>query len=77
MKIIIFTAALIILFYSLIAAQTPNWFPLSIGNRWQYLYYDYYHANHVGTFESLYLRSNSVDRDTMIGSTKYFSYDQQ
>jgi hypothetical protein len=74
---IIFTASLIILFNSIITAQTPNWFPLSVGNRWQYLYYDYYHAAHVGTFESLYLGSNSVDRDTMIGSTKYFSYDQQ
>jgi hypothetical protein len=77
MKIIIFTASLIILLYSITIAQTTNWFPLSVGNRWQYLYYNYYHANHVGTFESLYLRSNSVDRDTMIGNTKYFSYDQQ
>ena len=74
---ILFTTALIIIFFSLIAAQTTNWFPLSVGNRWQYLYYEYYHANHVGTFESLYLRSNYVDRDTLIGNTKYFSYDQQ
>jgi hypothetical protein len=76
MKIIIISS-LIILFYSITIAQTTNWFPLNVGNCWQYLYYDYYHAAHVGTFESLYLRSNSVDRDTLIGNTKYFLYDQQ
>jgi hypothetical protein len=73
----IFTTSLIILFYSLIAAQTPNWFPLSVGNRWQYLDYTYDKASHAGTLEGINLRSVHIDRDTLIDSTKYYFYDDQ
>jgi hypothetical protein len=69
--------SLIFLFSSLIAfTQTQNWFPLNIDNKWQFLDYEYFEAHGDGT-SNVYLRTYSVDRDTMIGSTKYFSYDGQ
>jgi hypothetical protein len=74
----IYISSLIILFSTLLTvAQTPNWFPLSIGNKWQYLDYVYDHVAHAGTYSSINLRSISVDRDTLIDSAKYFSYDGQ